>query len=308
MASWAVTRRTLAAAALSAAVVIGSMLAGGPGGAGAAPGQGRGRLADVVSRPGAVPRGGAVSCRVTGDTARPAPARHLLLVLGASFTAGVGAPVPSDSWAVRLAELLEWPAVTVGVPGAGYTRPGLGHLGPLSRELSRVDLAAVHPSVIVIQAGHDDGRVPRAREADRVAALVRRLRAEAPAARLALLTVFSRPGASSAVVRAELRTDSVIVSAAREADPRVVVIDPLRGHWRFPRARDGLHPTALGHLLIARRVARALVRAGAVATAAARPVPADVTCVPMAGTRRPVRAGTAVSPGQAGAAGPGTSR
>jgi lysophospholipase L1-like esterase len=229
-----------------------------------------------------------VSCRVTGDTARPAAARHLLVVLGASFTAGVGAPVPSDSWAVRLAELIGWPAVTVGVPGAGYTRPGLDQLGPLSRELSRVDLAAVHPSVVVIQAGHDDGRVPRAAEADRVAALVRRLRAEAPAARLAVLTVFSRPGASSAIVRAELRTDSVIVSAARQADPRVIVIDPLRGHWRFPRARDGLHPTALGHLLIARRVARALVRAGAVATAAARPAPAGVTCVPTAGTRRPV--------------------
>jgi lysophospholipase L1-like esterase len=302
MASWAVTRRAVAVAALSAAVGIGSMLAAGPGGAGAAPGQVPGRVADAVSR------GGAVRCRVTGDSAAPAPARHRLVVLGASFTAGVAAPVPSDSWAVRLAELIRWPAVTVGVPGAGYTRPGLDHLGPLSRELSRVDLAVVHPSVIVIQAGHDDWRVPGAVEADRVAALVRRLRAEAPAARLAVLTVFSGAGASSAVARSELRTDSVIVSAAREADPRVVVIDPLRGHWRFPRARDGLHPTTQGQLLIARRVARALVRAGAVATAAARPARADVTCVAVAGPRRAGRAATAVSAGQAGAAGPGTSR
>jgi lysophospholipase L1-like esterase len=333
MASWAVTRRTLAVAAVSAAVGIAAMLAAGPGGAAAAgraaaeaaaraagPGAGRapGRLTGAVSRPGAVPGGGAVRCRVTGDSARPAPARHRLVVLGASFTAGVGAAAASDSWAVRLAELIEWPAVTVGVPGAGYTRPGLDHLGPMSRELSRVDLAAIHPSVVVIQAGHDDGRVPEPVEADRVAALVRRLRAEAPAARLALLTVFSRPGASSAVVRAEFRTDFAIVSAARAADPRVIVIDPLRGHWRFPRARDGLHPTTLGHLLIARRVARTLVRAGAVAAAAARPARAEVICEPLAlagtarlalvGTGRPVPAATAVSAGQARPAGPVTSR
>jgi len=314
MASWAVTRRTAAGAAVAAAVGIGAMLAAGPAGAGAAPGQLPGRRPGAVSRPGAasrpgaVPRGGAVRCQVTGDSARAAPARRRLVVLGASFTAGVGAPAASGSWAVRLAELIEWPAVTVGVPGAGYTRPGLDHLGPLSRELSRVDLAAIHPSVVVIQAGHDDGRVPEPVEADRVAALVRRLRAEAPAARLALLTVFSRPGASSAVVAAELRTDFAIVSAARAADPRVIVIDPLRGHWRFPRARDGLHPTALGHLLIARRVARALVRAGAVATAAARPARADVSCEPLTGTGRPVGAATAVSAGQARPAGPETSR
>lgn len=279
MASWAGTRRTLAVTALAAAVGAGSVLAAGPGGASARPGPERGRLASTISGRGAVPGGGAVSCRVAIGTPRRARARPRLVVLGASFTAGVGAPAPSDGWAVRLAELIGWPALTVGVPGAGYAQPGVDDLGPMSRELSRLDLAAVHPAVVVIQAGHDDWRVPRAVESDHVTALVRRLRSEAPAARLALLTVFSRPGAGPAVARADLRTDSAIVSAARAADPRVIVIDPLRGHWRFPRARGGLHPTAPGHLLIARRVARALVRAGAVATAAARPAPADVTCV-----------------------------
>jgi lysophospholipase L1-like esterase len=202
----------------------------------------------------------------------------LLVVLGASFTAGQGAPHPADSWAVRLAELIGWRAVTLGVPGVGYTRQGVDDLGPLSRMLDRLHLAALHPALVIIQAGHDDWRVPAAVEAEHVADLVERLRNEAPAARLAFLTVFSPPAARAATRAAEAATDSTIVSVIRKSDPRAIVIDPLRSHWHFPRADDGLHPTARGDLLIAERVAGSLIRAGAVATSASRPSGARVTC------------------------------
>jgi len=202
----------------------------------------------------------------------------LLVVAGASFTAGVGAPEPADGWAVRLAELIRWRAVMLGVPGAGYTRPGVDHLGPLSRLLDHLHLAALHPALVIIQAGYDDLGIPAAVEAEHVASLVGRLRHEAPAARPAFLTVFPRSAASATTLTAEAATDSAIVSAIRESDPRALVIDPLRSHWQFPRAADGLHPTARGDLLIAERVARALTRAGVVATSPVQPSRATVIC------------------------------
>jgi lysophospholipase L1-like esterase len=213
-------------------------------------------------------------CRVTphGGAGRP-----LLLVVGASYTAGVGAHSPAGNWAVRLAELLGWRAVTFGVPGAGYVSPGRDDLGPVSRELTRVDVARLDPSIVIVQAGHDDWQVPPGTESARVASLVRLLEAEAPHARLVFLTVFSRPGASGAVLDRELAVDSAIVSAVRRADPHAVVIDPLREHWQFPRIDGGrgLHPTAQGHLLIAERVAHAL---GVKVTTAAGTSSSSVSC------------------------------
>jgi lysophospholipase L1-like esterase len=205
--------------------------------------------------------GGPELCRVTLRAPRPNRGRPLIVVLGASYTAGVGASTPAGSWAVRLAELLGARALTLGVPGAGYTEPGAQHLGPLTRELQRADVPALHPSLVVIQAGHDDWDVPPATETRNVTALVRRLMTEAPRARLAFLTVFSRPGASGFVLAHELAVDAAIVSAVHKTDPRAIVIDPLREHWQFPRFDGGLHPDTAGHLLIAERVAHALLHA-----------------------------------------------
>lgn len=235
----------------------------------------------------AVSSGGAVRCQVSpaGPAHRPA-----LLVLGASFTAGVGAPEPTGSWAVRLAALLGWRAVTVGVPGAGYTSAGLGHLGPLGHELRRVNLAALRPALVIVQAGHDDSQTPAATETRHVEAFVHHLAARVPHARLAFLTVFARPGASPAMLRRDQAIDAAIVTGARRADPRAVIIDPLREHWRFPHADGGrgLHPTAQGHLLIAERVARDLARAGLVRHPLPHPGPAATGCRQL-GAPRPGR-------------------
>lgn len=301
MPSRAARRRILALTALSLAVT-GGLVAGAASFTGGTA-QARGHLAAAGAARHA---GGPVLCRVAPGrdvTAR----RHLLVALGASFTAGVGAAAPSQSWAVRLAELLGWRAVTLGVPGAGYTRAGLGQLGPMSSEARRVNLPALRPPVVIVQAGHDDWRVPPAAEASHVAGLVRQLRAEAPGARLVFLTVFSPPDPSTAVARAQAATDRVIVAAIRRTDPRAIVIDPLRLHWTFPRAGGGLHPTARGHLVIAGRVARILVSAGAAATSASRPGAASVACTrlgPARTYRQPRRSRPRLTarPGQVSAA------
>lgn len=176
-------------------------------------------------------------------------------IVGASFTAGVGSG-PGRSWAVLLARHLGWDAVVDGVPGAGYVRAGAGRpgwRGPVAAEIARAGLRALQPSLVIVQAGHDDIGVPPALERRRVEQAVGVIRAEAPRAKIVLLTVFrgrSHRGAS--------RTDRAIVAAARAADPAVIIIDPLAAGWRYAHVRDGLHPTAAGSAWIAGRVAAIL--------------------------------------------------
>jgi lysophospholipase L1-like esterase len=180
-------------------------------------------------------------------------ARPRLVVVGASFTAGVGSS-PSRSWAVLLARRLHWDAVVYGVPGAGYVRAGVHREGPVVAEVDRLGLSALRPSLIIVQAGHDDIGVPPELEQLRVRQAIAVIRAQAPGARIALLTVF--PGRSPTA--AAYRTDRAIVTAARAADRAVIIIDPLTGGWRYAHVRDGLHPTAAGSVWIAAQVAAIL--------------------------------------------------
>lgn len=178
-----------------------------------------------------------------------------LAIVGASFTAGVGSG-PGRSWAVLLARHLGWDAVVDGVPGAGYVRVGggrRGSKGPVAAEIARAGLRALQPSLVIVQAGHDDIGVPPGLERRRVEQAVDVIRAEAPQAKIVLLTVF--PGRSH---RGASRTDRAIVAAARAADPAVIIIDPLAAGWRYAHVRDGLHPTATGSAWIAGRVAAVL--------------------------------------------------
>jgi acyl-CoA thioesterase I len=203
--------------------------------------------------------GAAVACggspppgRVVRATPRHGP---LLAVVGASFSAGVGAGHRQEAWPEDLARMLHWRVVVSADRGAGYVDAGDGHGGPFSRLASRLDLARLHPRVIIIQGGHDDIGQPLPLVAHRVASLIARIHREAPQARLAVLSVFARGARPS---RAALATDRTIVAAAHHADPAVLVLDPLAGHWRFPRVGDHLHPTAAGHRWIARRLAARL--------------------------------------------------
>ncbi len=189
---------------------------------------------------------------------RPAPR---LAVVGASFTAGVGSGHPGRSWAVLLARQLHWNAFVYGVPGAGYVRAGVGREGPVADEIAQVDLRALAPALVIVQAGHDDIGIPPRLEQQKVEQAIALIRAEAPQARIALLTVF--PGRSRSP--AAYRTDGAIVTAARAADRNVIIMDPLVAGWTFPHVRDGLHPTAAGSAWIADKVAETLRSDGALA-------------------------------------------
>jgi lysophospholipase L1-like esterase len=212
-----------------------------------------------------------------------------LAVVGASFTAGTGPGNPDRAWAVLLAELLHWDAVIYGVPGAGYVHPGAGHRGPVTAQIARIGLRTLAPALVIVQAGHDDMGVPSQLERQRVAQVIALIRAEAPRARIALVTVF--PGRRP--LPADYRIDDAIVTAARAADPGVIIMDPLAAGWVFPRTRDGLHPTAAGEAWIARKMAALLgqhgVRPALPQAGAAGPVICDsgIPVRPQARGRRP---------------------
>jgi acyl-CoA thioesterase I len=192
------------------------------------------------------------------------PGVPTVAIVGASFTAGVGAEDPAGSWAVLLARQLHWNAFVYGVPGAGYVHPGLGRKGPVAAEIARVHLGALQPSLVIVQAGHDDMSVPPDLERLRVEQTVAMIRAQAPGAQIALVTVF----AGRTRTQALYRIDQAIVAGAEAADPEVIIMDPLASGWRFPRARDGLHPSPIGDAWIAGTVAGVLRQHGI------RPAPA----------------------------------
>jgi lysophospholipase L1-like esterase len=200
------------------------------------------------------PGGPLAGCEQRLDRSQVRDQTPVLAIVGASFTAGVGPGQPCQSWAVQLARLLHWDAVVYGDPGAGYVRAGAGRKGPVSAELGRIDLRAFAPALVIVQAGHDDIGVPAAIEKQRVADAIAAIRAQAPRARIALLTVF--PGRRYPA--AAFATDRAIVTAAQTADrpgDQTIIMDPLTGRWAFARTRDGLHPTAAGSAWIAREVA-----------------------------------------------------
>jgi lysophospholipase L1-like esterase len=206
-------------------------------------------------------------------------------IVGASYTAGTGPGNPEQSWAVGLARLLRWNAVIYGVPGAGYARSSSSGRGPMARMLGQEDLHGLGPALVIVQAGHDDVGVPPGLERQRVGAAVELIRAAAPAARIALLTTFAAALPGSPALR---RTDAAIISAASAADPGAIVMDPLAGRWSFPRAADGLHPTAAGDAWIARTALAVLLTRGV------RPAPvtatAPVICDVSVGVGKPASA------------------
>ncbi|MFJ4654736.1 SGNH/GDSL hydrolase family protein [Nocardia sp. NPDC088792] len=181
--------------------------------------------------------------------------RPVLAVLGASFSYGTGAGSPAQAWPEVLASALGWRAVVSADPGAGFIAGGAHALGPLDRLLPKLDLPHLHPALVIIQSGHNDVGQPEPRLRAGVEALIRQIRVESPESMIAVLTVFPT---GDHPAQAVWDTDSVIVSAARAADPHTFVFDPLVSKWHFPRLADGLHPTDAGHRWIAGQLASGL--------------------------------------------------
>jgi acyl-CoA thioesterase-1 len=237
----------VACAAVAVAGVVGGLW-GRPGAAKPAPPA----AGSAAGRHGHAASGGNRSQQAERYKERP-----LLAVVGASFSAGVGARNRRDAWPEDLARMLGWRLAVRADPGAGYVNPGERHAGPFARLAAGLHLARLHPAAVLIQGGHDDIGKPLALVSGRAGRLVRVIRREVPYARLGIISVFAR--ATRRPSAAAWATDRAIVTAARQADPYIMVFDPLAGQWRFPRIRrGGLHPSPAGHRLLAGRLAAGL--------------------------------------------------
>jgi acyl-CoA thioesterase I len=190
--------------------------------------------------------------------AGPGPTDHPIVVLGASISAGTGSS-PEQAWPALVGRCLGRRVVVGAVPGTGYVAPGRGDRGPVVRLLGEAGLPRLHPSLVVLQAGHNDIGIPATKLRAAVTTAVETVGRETPGTPLALITVFAHAGVPTAEARA---TDATIIEAAQRADPHVIVLDPLGGDWSFPRVGDGLHPTAAGQRLVANHVLGGLARAG----------------------------------------------
>jgi hypothetical protein len=155
-------------------------------------------------------------------------------------------------------------------------RPGTGGLGPMTRLLSAEDLAGLSPALVIVQAGYDDGRVPAGLERQQVLRTIELIRAEAPHARIGLVTVFSSP--ARPIPARFFRTDAAIVAAARAADPNAIIMDPLTGQWNYQHADGSLHPTAAGDAWIAGEVGAILHAHGIAGRPATAAAGAPITC------------------------------
>ena len=199
-----------------------------------------------------------------------------MAIVGASYTAGVGPGNAALSWAADLARNLRWDAVIDGVSGAGYVGIGTDGLGPMTRLLTAENLPALAPSLVIVQAGYDDGRVPAGLEREQVRRTIELIRAEAPLAKIGLVTVFTSP--ARPIPARFYRTDAAIVAAARAADPNVIVMDPLTGQWMYQHADGRLHPTAAGDAWIAAKVGAILHAHGIAGNPATTAADAPITC------------------------------
>jgi lysophospholipase L1-like esterase len=188
----------------------------------------------------------------------PAPVAPALVVIGASYAAGVGARAPEQAWPQLLAQHLGYRLFVSGDPGAGYVNPGMGRRGPFDRLAAAVPMARINPAVIILQGGHNDIGAPLALVADRVVSLVSSLHHRFPDTRLVVMSVFTTGPATQAAEA----TDTTIVTAARLADPDVTVLDPLTGQWHFGHIADHLHPDPAGEIWLANHIGSRLERAG----------------------------------------------
>ncbi len=200
--------------------------------------------------------GGAVA-RQGDEGARPQPR---LVVVGDSLAAGRFADSQDDAFPRRLAaavharlELLAAPGVTTAQL-AGQAAPGGG-------------------DVVIVEAGTNDFlfQTPRRRFADDYRALVAKVAAASPGAKLVCLTIWMPKDVADATP-AKLPVSSYDATIRRACPAGAVVdVSPIYAQpgMRGPEGRptflgpgDAFHPNSAGHAAIAQAIESRLVKVG----------------------------------------------
>lgn len=185
------------------------------------------------------------------------PAEPVLLILGDSYTAGVGAGSPNQGWANLVAGQLGYPTNIDGVPGTGFAWGG----GPQDElageyEVRLRDIAAnpaFVPNILILQGGQNDSQIPNASEVEAATAqTIEAARRFWPGVQVVVLG----PSAPQPFPE-ELRgvNSAVRAGAAAASAP---YIDAFEAGW-FTSANspnfdfDGSHVNTAGHAYIAEK-------------------------------------------------------
>jgi acyl-CoA thioesterase-1 len=171
---------------------------------------------------------------VTGSGAR-------VVVIGDSYSAGLGLGAPADSWPTRLAGEVH----VAGFSGSGFSDGASGCAGVAFADRAGAAVAR-GADLVVVEGGLNDYDQPSAD----IRAGFARLLAELRGRRVVVVGPPAAPARASAVPR----VDRLLAALADRYDvPYVRTSD-----WSLPYLEDRLHLTPAGHRAFGDAVARAL--------------------------------------------------
>jgi lysophospholipase L1-like esterase len=196
--------------------------------------------------------------------ATPTP---VVMVLGDSYTAGIGAMPPEKSYAAEAARQLGWQIIIGGYRGTGFVAPC--HIGKTFTTLYDEELAwRPAPDLVVVSGGHNDSSKTPALVGTAAQRLLTKIKQRWPGTSVVLLGPMwgGDPPPAALSIRDTVR------SAA--ASVQVPFIDPLQEKWITGNVKrgtgnapqyirhDGVHPNDAGSRYLGMRFVSALQRLG----------------------------------------------
>lgn len=187
--------------------------------------------------------------------------RPLAVFIGDSYSAGVGASSEQKRFVNRVAYAEGWTMVNLANGGTGYAvSAGIAGCGktycpPYKGALSKV--AALHPDIVVVSGGRNDLNASDAAIDRAVDSFFPALRTVAPNATIYATSPLWDDSSTPARLTA---LGPVVRSAAEGVDGRYLDIgQPLLGEKAYV-GLDSVHPSDLGHGVIAEAVVAALAK------------------------------------------------
>ncbi len=215
------------------------------------------RVQRAIVHPSSVvtsPLAGTTGTVVRAGSADP----HRILIVGASYTQGLGAEPATRGYAYLVGPMLGWPSEVHGIAGTGYLNPGPRQQGTFAEQIARLP-ASFDPGVLLIQGGRNDGAYPQARLEQAINATIGLAHRHFRNARIVLLGCIPP---RTPVDPGELRAEAALGHVAHT--DKIAFIDPLREHWITVANAPGFagrvpgHPNNAGYAYIADRVTRDL--------------------------------------------------